>query len=333
MGWSGGTFTRVHDWTDDEAGGVDILSTRMDEEDDNFEAGINACLAKDGTNSPSANLPMGGMVHTGVGTGTARDSYASIAQVQDGAFKYASSLQTLNAYTIAVSPAPTGYAAGQQFNFKAFGSNSGATTLNVNSLGPKNVWSNGAPCTGGEIVGGRIYSVIYDGTQFQLISGGGSGSGVSFGGAKIHLSSDQPLFNRTGTTVTFRSRDYDDSSYYTAGTDYLKIPVTGRYRVTAGIVLEFGSTHDHLGAFLMAIFNRNGIILSAPALGSYAPGSGEIGAYLLPGGTLCWEGDLTANDQITLYLKQWNVNGSDLYISGEGTLSTNATWMAIERIY
>ncbi len=69
MGWSGGIFTRVHDWTEDEAGGYDILSTRMDEEDANFEAGINACLTKDGSNSPSSNLPMGGMVHTGVGTG------------------------------------------------------------------------------------------------------------------------------------------------------------------------------------------------------------------------------------------------------------------------
>jgi hypothetical protein len=333
MGWSGGTFTRVHDWTDDEAGGIDILSTRMDEEDDNFEAGINACLTKDGSNSPSANLPMGGMVHTGVGTGTERDSYASIAQVQDGKFKYNSAFNNLNAYTLVLSPAPTGYAAGQQFNFKPANSNSGATTLNVNSLGPKNVYSNGAPCAGGEIVGGRIYSVIYDGTQFQLVSGGGSGGGVSYGGARIHLTSDQPLYNRTWATVTFRTMEYDSSSYYTAGTDYLKIPVTGRYRVTAGIVLEFNSAHDHLGAFLSAVFKRNGSILKAPAFGSYAPGSGSIGDYLLPGGNLCWEGALTANDQITLYLKQWNGAGSDFYISGEDTLPTSATWMAIERIY
>jgi hypothetical protein len=67
MGWSGGTFTRVHDWTTDEGSAIDIEADRMDAEDDNFASGINACLTKDGSNSPTANLPMGGNRHTGVG--------------------------------------------------------------------------------------------------------------------------------------------------------------------------------------------------------------------------------------------------------------------------
>ena len=84
MGWSGGIFTRVHDWTEDEAGGYDILASRFDEEDDNFESGINACLTKDGTNTPTANLPMGSRKHTGVATATAYDQYATAGQVQNG---------------------------------------------------------------------------------------------------------------------------------------------------------------------------------------------------------------------------------------------------------
>lgn len=51
MPWDGaGNFTREHDWTDDEASGIDIEASRMDTEDDNFESGINACLAKNGEN-------------------------------------------------------------------------------------------------------------------------------------------------------------------------------------------------------------------------------------------------------------------------------------------
>ncbi len=61
MGWDGsGNFTRSHDWTDDEAAGVNIEASRMDTEDDNFETGINACLAKNGENAMTGALDLDG---------------------------------------------------------------------------------------------------------------------------------------------------------------------------------------------------------------------------------------------------------------------------------
>lgn len=76
-----------------------------------------------------------------------------------------------NAVAIAPSPAITAYAAYQEFTFKAAATNTGATTINVNSLGTKNIYKNGTSAlTGGEIVTGGIYTVTYDGTQFQLIN-------------------------------------------------------------------------------------------------------------------------------------------------------------------
>ena len=60
------------------------------------------------------------------------------------------------------------YVAGQTFRFKAANDNSAATTVNINSLGAKNLYLNGAALTGGEIVTGRVYGLTYDGTQFQL---------------------------------------------------------------------------------------------------------------------------------------------------------------------
>jgi hypothetical protein len=330
MGWLNGIFSRVHDWTDDEAAGVNILSTRHDEEDDNFETGINACLAKDGTNSPSANLPMGGMVHTGVGTGAERDSYASIAQVQDGAFKYNSAFNNLNAYTLVLSPAPTGYSAGQQFNFKPANSNSGATTLSVNGLGPKNVYANGAPCTGGEIVGGRIYSVIYDGTRFHLVSGG-SGGGNSLGGAKICMSSHQHIVNSTVTVVTFRTELYDDSAYYTAGNSGLTIPATGRYRVSTGIWFV-GPSSDLGETTLTGWFAINNVIReetasvhAVPALYTAAP------YYVSPNFSMTWDVQLTVNDIVTVKIAHTNVTGEARDVQGSGT-EVNSSWLAIERI-
>jgi len=75
-----------------------------------------------------------------------------------------------NTITLAASRTMTAYAQGDLYTFKAGGTNTGATTLNVDSLGAKDVQFNGAACTGGEIVSGLMYTVVYDGTQFQLLN-------------------------------------------------------------------------------------------------------------------------------------------------------------------
>ena len=75
-----------------------------------------------------------------------------------------------NAIAIAPSPAITAYATYQEFTFKAAATNTGATTINVNALGTKNIFYNGAALVGGEILVGVVYKVAYDGTQFNLVS-------------------------------------------------------------------------------------------------------------------------------------------------------------------
>ena len=83
MAWSGGTFSRVHDWTTDAGGALNIEADRMDAEDDNLATGINDCLHKGGQNTATSNLPMGGNNHTGVGNAANRNDYASAADVID----------------------------------------------------------------------------------------------------------------------------------------------------------------------------------------------------------------------------------------------------------
>lgn len=333
MGWSGGTFTRVHDWTDDEAGGVDILSTRMDEEDDNFEAGINACLTKDGSNSPSANLPMGGMRHTGAGNGTDLNDYTLVTQTQNGAFRYGVTGGSLNAFTMTIAPTPSGYVAGQQFNFKANRSNSGATTLNVNLLGAKNVYAAGKPCAGGEIVVGYMYSVIYDGTQFHLLSGGGSGSGVSLGGACIFLLSPQNLpHNDPMAIVGFRGEAYDDSGYYLPGNSYLLIPTTARYRITASVPVDFmGGPGYPLESNVEAALYRNGSIVRSSYVAASMYPVGYTGNWIIPNFQVVFEGPLVASDQILLKVRQENMGMYNMELAGNGIVY-DSCYMAITRI-
>jgi hypothetical protein len=334
-GWSGGTFTRVHDWTEDEANGENIESDRMDAEDDNFETGINSCLHKGGQNSPTANLPMGGYKHTGVADGTAGDDYATVRQVQEGAWRWpATGLTggTNNAYTLVLSPTPAGYVAGQVFYFKASFSNSAAATLNVNSLGAKAIYLNNAAVVSGDIVINRVYSVVYDGTRFHLMAGGGSGSGSTFGGAKACVSSAQEIATNTATTVLFRTELYDDSAYLNLTTsDAFVIPVTGRYRVT-GFIRWSPESADLGEAYAQVLLFVNGSGYYSLAATTAVPATYTASPYFAqPNINFCWEGTFTQNDLITVKVTHSNTTGHSRSVYGNST-AASSTWMAIERI-
>jgi hypothetical protein len=92
--------------------------------------------------------------------------------LQNKAETYASSTGSANAYVLTLSPVPTALVAGQEFEFKANFANTGAATLNVNSLGAIAIKKvDGATAlVSGDIANGQIVKVKYDGTNFQMIS-------------------------------------------------------------------------------------------------------------------------------------------------------------------
>lgn len=103
------------------------------------------------------------------------DQPATSVLIQNGGYVWGGT-STGAANTYAISPSPTvgAYAAGQEFRFLAHQANSGAATLNVSALGAKNIFKAGAAgpvaLTGGELQTGQVASVVYDGTQFELVS-------------------------------------------------------------------------------------------------------------------------------------------------------------------
>jgi hypothetical protein len=112
---------------------------------------------------------MGTYAHTNVGNATARTMYASAGQVQDSTLTYLTSVAGTNAITASAPIVMTAYAAGQTFQFIASASNTGATTININSIGLKSITRDGTTAlVAGDIVSGGAYQLIYDGTQFQL---------------------------------------------------------------------------------------------------------------------------------------------------------------------
>jgi hypothetical protein len=100
---------------------------------------------------------------------------------------------TANAITLTVTPALAAYANGVRIRFKATNTNTGATTVNVNSLGTRTVQklsgTSLVALTGSEIVAGAWYELNDDGTVFQLGSGGGGGASGA----------DRQIFTSSGT--------------------------------------------------------------------------------------------------------------------------------------
>jgi hypothetical protein len=100
--------------------------------------------------------------------------------VVNNTFNYVLATGTANAITLTIPANITAYQAGQTFKFKAIADNTGATTINVNGLGVKDLYSSVSQAAGaGAIKNGAIYTIDYDGTNLVLAGGGGGGGADS----------------------------------------------------------------------------------------------------------------------------------------------------------
>ena len=118
-----------------------------------------------------------------------------------------------NAYTLA-SPNQTisAYYDGLTLLFEANHTNTGAATLNVNSLGAKSiVRPDGSALKAGAITSGGRYYVSYDGTNMQLVGADTISSGTwtpaiscaTPGSLSVSYSEQLGNYTRNGTQVTF----------------------------------------------------------------------------------------------------------------------------------
>lgn len=99
-----------------------------------------------------------------------------ITPVQGGTNIYTGGTSTGSANAQSVTATPSGFSltAGKQVTFIAGFTPTGALTLNVNSSGAVNVFRRSqlgiSATVGAEFLSGQVVTVMYDGTQYQLIS-------------------------------------------------------------------------------------------------------------------------------------------------------------------
>lgn len=168
MAFSSGTFSLVSG-NPVVSGSVISSTTHNNTMSDIADNGLTMCLLKDGTQTVTANIPMANFKFTGLGAGTAAGDSARIGNVQNSTGTLISSVAGTNTITGACSPALTAYASGQQFVFVPANTNTGATTLNIDSLGAKNINAYNGACVGGEIIQSVPIEVAYDGSAFNIL--------------------------------------------------------------------------------------------------------------------------------------------------------------------
>lgn len=122
--------------------------------------------------APTADIPLGGFKHTGVGAATARTQYARVDQVQDSAFIWAGTdAGAANAYSFTLTPAVAAYATGQIFYGK-IGVGHTNTGACVASFGPGNKsikMPDGSAPAANALVAGQTYAFLYDGSGNLIV--------------------------------------------------------------------------------------------------------------------------------------------------------------------
>ena len=91
-----------------------------------------------------------------------------------GTLNYCADTGTANVYACSLLETISAYGVGTRYTFKALNANTGASTLNLNSLGVKSivkvVGGITTPLAANDIRAGQIVDVIYDGTNMQMLS-------------------------------------------------------------------------------------------------------------------------------------------------------------------
>lgn len=146
------------------------------------EGGLKLANATSGTVEikPPAGALGTSVMTTPIGTGTLLASGASKVETVQSA-EYAADAGGSDAYAITLAPAITAYTTGVQYRFKANTANTGAATLNINSVGAQTIKKVAGGITtdldSNDIRAGQWVDVVWDGTNFQMLSQLGNAPG------------------------------------------------------------------------------------------------------------------------------------------------------------
>lgn len=121
----------------------------------------------------SANTLQGDGLRTFAGKVNNNDFLLDLKGTAAGTDTYTATISVPSpGYTTGIT-AISSYVTGQRYFVTFTNANTGAATLNINSIGAKNIRRGNAALAAGDIVAGQVVELIYDGTNLQIIGDGG----------------------------------------------------------------------------------------------------------------------------------------------------------------
>lgn len=173
-----GNFTRLYGatgWQDDRDANTNILASRHDDDGNDTAAALNQAFLADGRKTASGPFKMGGYRVKGLGDGQEAQDAPTVKQVQSGTFNYGADVsQEANALKVNLAPAPQSLPQGMFLWVKVAHSNTGKTTLQLNTLPAKPVYLNDQDLCEGMLQAGQVYIFFYNKVldAFQLLPTG-----------------------------------------------------------------------------------------------------------------------------------------------------------------
>ena len=237
------------------------------------------------------------------------------------------------AYSCSLSPAPSAYVTGTNYRFKADVANTGAATVNFNSLGAKAITKVQGGITtalaAGDIQAGQWISLTYDGTQMQMASQLGNAAGSPTAGPGITVSGTTVSWNRMDMSIGgfFEDFMWQISAAGYGWTNHAINNVTGSS--TAATVAATTNGAQHPGVVRLTLpTTANPVVTFFPSI------SGGNGITVTPG-TMEWDYVIviylgqTANARVNTGLLSGNTaftrpNSIDIHYD---TAAGDSNWM------
>jgi hypothetical protein len=156
--------------------GTTIRAAQFNNNLADVQQGLSNAITRDGQGRPTADINWAGYNLSNVGNfsadAAAVNGYDVLRSIQDGPMILLGTVAGVDTITASATPAIPAYALGQVFHFLPSGYNTGAVTLNINSLGAKPVvLPEGGVLSYRNLSSSTYCTVRYDGTSFRLVNG------------------------------------------------------------------------------------------------------------------------------------------------------------------
>ena len=182
-----------------------------------------------------------------------------------------------NTLTATLDPVPLAYVTGMRVSLKASNNNTSSVTLDLNGLGAKSVKKNAGAdeLDADDIVATQMFTVEYDGTDFQVTSGTG---GVA-GGGLVSIQNTALTAVANIDLTGFLPGTYDNYEVWLSngapGNDGVQLEL--ETSTDGGSTFDTGSTDYHWNAFSYTNAIQNSQLLGDAEINLIGTDSGGVG--------------------------------------------------------